>query len=121
MLDKYSKWIEENVTVAHGMCSSTTMRMQKEFPELTRVRGHYGHHTHWWLTTTEGEIVDPTKSQFMSQSEEYTPWVEGSPEPVGKCMNCGDYVWTNEFSTMVCSAECCKDLEREYNTPIRRY
>ena len=109
MQQAYENWIAVNVKDTYGNCVFVTLQMQKAFPSLIRVRGHYhcpvwGKRPHWWLKTDSGEIVDPTASQFPSQGGgRYVEWVEGSEEPTGKCLNCGDYVY--RFSTH-CSEKC---------------
>lgn len=111
-MDKYTQWIEKHITTsgeAYGNCDQITKKMAEEFPELTRVRGHYyciawGERTHWWLTTPEGKIIDPTAAQFSSQGRgTYIPWNEGDKEPTGKCPNCGEYSWDHQD---FCSDEC---------------
>jgi len=71
--------------------------MVAAFPELKRVRGHYvtgrKEYPHWWCVTAEGTVVDPTAAQFDGLPGFYEPHVEGSPEPTGKCPNCGGYVY----------------------------
>ena len=108
----YDPWIHENVSdyqAAYGKCADITQRMVEAFPELTRVRGHYycpcwGEREHWWLTDLEGDIVDPTKSQFPSHGHgAYVPRDESQPEPTGKCPNCGDYCYNGDY----CCSESC--------------
>ena len=115
---RYAKWIAENVKgSALGRCKEVSLEMQKAFPELLLVRGHYydpvwGERMHWWLKTEDGEIIDPTKSQFPSKGEApYIEWIEGSKEPVGKCMNCGEYCYDDPN---VCSTECSELLMARY-------
>ena len=100
MKPEYQDWIDANVRECYGKCAEVTRAMQAAFPELIRVRGHYGEHAHWWLTTARGEIIDPTRSQFPFLGE-YEPWLEGSTEPTGICPNCGDYAYNNYT--------CCSD------------
>jgi len=108
---KYQRWIEENVTESYGMCKEVTLSMSKEFPELIRIRGHYydylwGERQHWWLETTLGVRIDPTKDQFPSKgTAEYVPWVEGSQEPTGKCPNCGDLIYDGGYTHEECHEE----------------
>jgi len=105
----YSEWIVINVIDPVSTCREVTMEMEKEFPELTRVRGHYhcwiwGVREHWWLFDPAGNVVDPTRAQFPSRGDGvYVPWNEGAPEPTGKCANCGDYVF--DGSTL-CGESC---------------
>lgn len=112
--ERYEKWISENIRESYGKCSEATLRMNEEFPELKRVRGHYycpiwGEREHWWLVDFEGNVVDPTKSQFPSRGiGHYEPWNEGDPEPTGMCANCGELIY--DGNTTVCSEQC----HREY-------
>jgi len=107
-MNKYEQWIKDNVTETYGKCSEVTLRMQKAFPELIRVRGHYycyawGEREHWWLTLDE-KIIDPTSSQFPSKGfGDYIPWDESQPEPTGKCPNCGEYCYEGRT---LCSEDC---------------
>jgi len=118
MDDKYEQWIEQNVSDnCIGQCAEITTAMMVAFPELRRVRGHHydaiwGRRQHWWLTTPDNIIVDPTASQFPGRgSGEYCEWDEGKPEPTGKCMNCGDYCFDNKI---VCSPGCEAELMAAY-------
>jgi hypothetical protein len=98
-----------------GKCQVATDAMLKAFPELAQVRGFVfnskgGLGAHWWLTTPEGEIVDPTVSQFeggIAVYEPYDPEKHG-PLPTGRCLNCGDYVYKSEQDT--CSKECASEI-----------
>lgn len=112
--DLYGEWIAANyptAELAYGQCDAATQRMASVFPELTRVRGHYvdgvwGERCHWWLTTRDGTIVDPTAAQFPSAGlGEYMPWSEGNDEPSGKCPNCGGYVYGGGT---LCSDTCAR-------------
>lgn len=114
-MNGYAEWITVNVGQANvfGLCAGYTLRMLDAFPELTRVRGHYydsawGERAHWWLVTPDGEIVDPTASQFPSQgSGVYVPWEEGAEEPCGRCINCGDESFRSRGGdASVCSENC---------------
>ncbi len=118
MLKKYREWISENVQNAYGKCAEVTNEMAVAFPELVRVRGHYycwvwGERSHWWLVDENGSIVDPTAEQFPSKGNgEYVQWIDGTPEPTGKCANCGNLVYNGDTCcSEICSAEyvrfCC--------------
>lgn len=109
---KYVAWIARRVPnrlTAQGQCELISAEMAEAFPELTRVRGHYycpywGERAHWWLKTDEGQIIDPTCSQFPSDGNgEYVEWNEGDPEPTGKCPNCGEFC----FDGGTCCSESC--------------
>lgn len=122
--DKYQVWIGQHVPdfqAAYGKCAEVTLAMQAVFPELVRVRGQYhcliwGERDHWWLTDPEGNIVDPTASQFPSGGlGEYVPHVEGAPEPTGPCMNCGGKCYDG---LSACSEPCARELEAYYGCPF---
>jgi hypothetical protein len=110
MNGQYLDWIAANVTGdGYGKCKEVTEKMASAFPELTRVRGHYycpwwGERAHWWLTTPDGDIVDPTKTQFPSRGMgHYEPWDETAQAPTGKCPNCSGYCYNHQTC---CSDEC---------------
>lgn len=102
--------------VLRGWCRSAVEEMVRAFPELRKARGHYAGREHWWCVAPDGIIWDPTAKQFWIQGAyvEYT-----GPDPVGKCMNCGDYVWTMEQSgtSAACSPDCLRELEHYYSNP----
>ena len=111
----YEEWMAD-VGHPEGRCEEVTLQMQEVFPELERVRGHYhcwewGKREHWWLTDPDGEILDPTALQFPSfGAGEYEPWNEGDPEPRGKCLNCGKYVYESNFCNDTCRRAFMLDL-----------
>lgn len=102
----------------YGKCAEITLQKQKQHPELKRIRGHYdcpiwGKRKHWWLIDIDGKIIDPTKAQFPSKGiGKYIPWIEGSPEPTGKCLECGDYTFNSQH---FCSSECERKTLWAYN------
>lgn len=112
-MNKYQKWIADYVAkhaTEHwpltGSCQRTSKCMAKEFPELILCRGYYNGHTHWWLKTVDGDIYDPTIVQFARydyKEHEYEEY--HGPDPIGKCYNCGEWVWTTEFHGLCCE-EC---------------
>ena len=102
---KYQNYINDlNITYekAYGNCKKVCEKMNKQFPELILTRGHYycavwGERMHWWLQTTEGEIIDPTATQFPTKGHGvYDQWDETQKEPTGKCPNCGEYCYEGE-------------------------
>ena len=96
--------------VLKGTCGWAVDQMVAAFPELRRVRGHYGFTPHWWCVAPDGVIWDPSQRQFQVAAAyvEYT-----GPDPIGKCMNCGDLIWTGT-RTSACSDECERELEFYY-------
>lgn len=107
MKPEYQAWIREHVGESYGKCADATEAMLTAFPELLRVRGHYycsawGERAHWWLVDTDGNVIDPTASQFPSKgSGEYVPWDESRQEPTGRCPNCGGHCYNWDT--------CCSD------------
>ena len=110
----YQEWINQ-VTDVTGTCREVTKMMAKEFPELRRVRGCYfcwtwGEREHWWLMDGD-EVIDPTKDQFPSKGTgTYEEWPEGTPEPTGKCPNCGEYCYDGEQVHNHCHDEFVRSL-----------
>jgi hypothetical protein len=128
MLRKYQEWIAEYVKrtpFPRGQCINASREMREAFPELIEVRGHvycaWGKDGHVWLTTPQGEILDPTRGQFPG-SVEYHPWKPGCEVEVGRCMNCGEYIWESVDSLDnvkrkdICSPECAKAFEASLNS-----
>ena len=80
MKKEYADWIE-GYLASHphgvvGMCAYASNLMMATFPELQLhggfVKTPLGVDLHYWLTSPEGEIVDPTESQFGKlQPEDY--------------------------------------------------
>lgn len=109
MQEKYANWIE-NWLKNHDpylKCAEATNEMIVAFSELKRIRGHVitecGHERpHWWLVDENGDIVDPTESQFAFIAM-YIPYDESFGEPTGKCPHCGKLCYDHRFC---CSDEC---------------
>jgi|AMWB02.1.fsa_nt_gi hypothetical protein len=98
-----SEWLQNNDP--HLKCATATLEMVSAFPELTRIRGHVWlcggyERPHWWCIDKNGDVVDPTASQFNGIVM-YEPWDESLPEPTGVCANCGGYTYNH--------ATCCSD------------
>ena len=120
-MSKYDAWIKANVQgTGAGRCKEETLAMLAAFPELTRIRGHYhddscGRRAHWWLTTPDNKIVDPTSMQFPSKGDgRYEPWVEGAPEPTGMCVECGEDTYNDEyFCSETCATLCLRSMQKD--------
>lgn len=129
-LKRYEDWIatyllKDGHNCGYGRCDVATKLMLRAFPELTRVAGHVstasmGRRAHWWCTTPEGAIVDPTAAQFGAV-EAYHPFKPGETVRVGTCMNCGDGIWKPcqdlkepPPSDCSCSLECERALMALY-------
>lgn len=126
-MTKYDKWIKRwcEANQAYGGCAKAATELVEAFPELTAVKGHaytdWGKRAHWWTTTAEGKVIDPTASQFGVVFE-YEPWESGSEVLVGKCMDCGAEIWV-EVQTLdepppqqtFCDEACQKATEAYLN------
>lgn len=127
MKPQYAAWIAANVPTyetAFGRCHAVTEYMVKDFPELQRVYGIYhcpiwGDRWHRWCVTPEGEIVDPTAKQFPSLGQfAYEPITDEAKMPVGKCANCGEYIYVYYDGT-VCSDACGKEFVASLYAQVR--
>ena len=124
MKKKYLKWIQNNVENTYGECKNYSEKMLIQFPELKLIRGHYlcgvwGEREHWWLMDEDNNIIDPTAAQFPTKGHcVYRPWDESCEEPIGKCINCGGYVFSGEFGTEMCSKKCADEYMAYLNAPI---
>lgn len=128
MINKYREWIEKYIA-SHkfivGLCASATQNMCKEFPELKRVPGHVIFadgtiHEHWWCEEESGNIIDPTAKQWQLMPVEYVAWKPGDEVCIGRCMNCGDYIYgtpesLNGSRKEICSDECYDDYANSLN------
>lgn len=121
----YGEWIAANVQdTGYGQCAAVTLMMVAKFPELMRVRGHYldvvwGPREHWWCVTSDGKIVDPTAAQFPTAGTgHYEPWTDGDEEPIGKCLECGEYCWESQRGT---DNFCCQKHEMAYMRYLNTY
>lgn len=127
---KYYDWIANWLCTQKsvwGFCKQGAQEMQKQFLELTVVPGWVstiaGDRDHWWCETADGEIIDPTASQFKEMRIgifRYRKFQPGDKVRVGKCMNCGTEIWlpvqslteSPEFPPGV--SNCCCSLDCEY-------
>lgn len=121
MKDSYKDWIADYVEGdGYGQCKEVTEAMAAAFPELAQVKGHYycftwGEREHRWLKTADGEVVDPTATQFPSKGTgEYVELDETAPRPTGKCPNCGEYCYDGKYC---CSDRCHDEYVAYCNNP----
>lgn len=119
MRKEYKNWIDiynKSHNIVSGFCLSASSLMIKDFPELILCRGYttdlyYNKRTHWWCKTIDGEIIDPTVSQFFKDGIEFDLKYEEYDEDLhgrlatGKCMDCGNYLYDDE---QFCNDECEK-------------
>ncbi|HEY6019200.1 MAG TPA: hypothetical protein VIY48_04655 [Candidatus Paceibacterota bacterium] len=96
-----------------GKCKELVDAVIASDPSLTAVRGHYfcpiwnTEEPHWWATTPDGKIVDPSAKQFPSKGNGmYTPFNGLVP-----CAECGaemkeDEVARTEGRYGFCSTKC---------------
>jgi len=122
---QYAEWIKAYVDrTPHllGRCKDAVDEMHAAFPELRPAKGYaqtlsWGERDHWWLVAENGAIVDPTEAQFPGGIFHYREWLPGSLTRVGKCMDCGEYIWrcadTLEAATVTfCDEDCAARFER---------
>jgi hypothetical protein len=118
----YDNWINKNYPTpdsAIAKCADVTLKMQKAYPWLERVRGVVhtinGEHLHWWLEChLIDRIIDPTAKQFTLISF-YEKLPDEDPRcifPRKKCMNCGVEFFSQYFA---CSKRCDKELEEAFS------
>lgn len=85
---------ENGYRLLAGKCKLVCEAIAKADPQWTLTRGHYvctvwGPRAHWWLTSKDGVVYDPTVFQFPAPRM-------GSYEP---------------FSGRVSCAECGKEMD----------
>lgn len=113
MLDKYENWIQSYTGDIHRKCIEVSTGMQQVFPELRIVKGlvriidNDRWYEHQWCISPDGRIIDPTRMQWVMIIE-YKEITENDPQPTGKCMNCGEFLFDRgyEEDNFVCSKEC---------------
>jgi hypothetical protein len=105
---EYMKGLNLTSETAFGQCKKICEEMNKVFPELKLIRGHYfcpiwEERGHWWLVNHNNDIIDPTAIQFPSKGEGlYIPWDESQAEPTGKCPNCGELIFDGRYVHKEC-------------------
>lgn len=115
----YSEWIkmlEQSGTDLKNKCTKYSKEMAEIFPELRATSGWIvskagGKTEHWWTVDKDGNIYDPTVKQFSFEVSHYEEYL--GPHPIGKCANCGDWVFeTNSFCG---GGACSEDCEQVLN------
>lgn len=123
MRTEYQEWIDVHYPSqkeAYGQCRQAVEKMKAQFPELLIKCGFaetdIGQRTHFWCETLSGDIVDPTKRQFLwvFEYEALPPDHPARLYPPRKCMNCGVEKY-QEFWSGACSDKCGKELEEFLN------
>ena len=125
----YAEWITSYVTSVNGhtlgKCGHATAAMKLQFPELRIVCGFahcaWGARQHWWCVAPDGQIIDPTASQFPGVFE-YEELDLKDPTtrarvPTGPCYWCGEDCFDPWYS--VCSQECNDKAMAELNRELR--
>ena len=94
-------------------CAEATLAMVRDFPSLVRVRGHVMingvERSHWWCESRDGWTIDPTAHQWDPRPGMYRKWEEGSEEPHGKCINCGNLLFRGNGADSNFCQECRMD------------
>lgn len=97
MKEQYLAWIrtykKENKSV-RGKCVEASQLMREAFPELVLVPGYCNGAEHMWLKDGEGNIVDPTASQFQKPLQ-YEEWKPGNGVRFSCCPDCGADIYVH--------------------------
>jgi len=112
-IDEDISKIENHYAHFAGKCYLYVWQWWQRNNQLLVQAGFYecpfwGSRTHWWLIDENGEVFDPTCSQFPSRGMgEYIPLHEASVS----CCKCGQYVPTHligywHHNHNVCSDRC---------------
>jgi hypothetical protein len=111
MKQEWLNWIDsypgQKILRSREVCNE----MREEFSGLHLVQGYidvgYGRPLHhWWLVSKEGEIVDPTTSQYPPILR-YEEWDETSPPSSGRCLNCKSFTFDGSH---FCNQGCEKQF-----------
>jgi hypothetical protein len=120
----YVDWIIEHYPtpeLAAGQCQKASHRMVEAFPELALVRGHafVGNRDrpHWWCRTPDGKYVDPTAHQWEYAIAAYTPLPLDHEDPVGKCIECGCWLYKSRFDSIYHCQDCYPTTSRQTRSP----
>lgn len=114
---KYNEWIDNYTGNIYRKCKEVSKEMQRVFPELEICKGlvkiseNSKWYQHQWLKTNFGVIVDPTAGQWMV-IEEYREIKKGDDEPIGKCSNCGEFVFGRFVDSLFCSDNCSHEYAK---------
>lgn len=119
MLDCYQQWINNYSGDIFRKCKEVSLEMQSVFPELRIAKGlvqiieNNKWYQHQWCVDQTDNIVDPTARQWQAIIA-YKEIKDTDPKPVGKCMNCGEFVFSDsKFGVDVCSKQCYDSMISE--------
>lgn len=85
--------------------------MVQAFPELRIAKGmvltieKMEWYQHQWCVDQDNRIVDPTADQW-TKIIEYKEIKSEDAKPIGKCPNCGEWIFEGGYSTDICSEKC---------------
>ncbi len=111
---KYKNWIDNYSGTIYRKCKEVSEEMKFRFPELiickglVRITENNKWYQHQWLKDEFDNIIDPTVKQWMG-IEEYKEIKEDDLKPIGKCGNCGEWVFGRFINSLFCSDECSLD------------
>lgn len=134
MNPSYAEWIAAYVArqpegFVRGKCKEAAKEMAAAFPELRVAAGFvyctWGRDEHFWCVTSDGELVDPTESQFQAVFN-YEELDLNDPKtrdivPIGKCMNCGEETYVGSLGSDICSQSCHDSFVAYLNSAEGRY
>jgi len=117
-MNDYDLWILNYKGDIFRKCKEVSEEMKLVFPELRIAKGlvqiieNMKWYQHQWLVDEEDNIVDPTARQWQCIMQ-YKEIKAGDAYPVGKCMNCGEIVFSNsKFGSNCCSKKCYRILSK---------
>ena len=119
--NKYTDWINNYTGDIYRKCVEVTKEMVLLFPELHIVKGmvtimeNDKDYQHQWLVDSEGNIVDPTAHQWLGIVK-YKEIKEEDDKPIGKCIECGEWVYGCFVGGVCCSSVCLMIATRALNT-----
>jgi len=121
---EYKEWIADiPLKDSFGKCKEQSNRMQMKFPELLIAKGfvilsNMKKYQHMWLKDEDGNVIDPTAKQYTGYAvHSYQEIGEDDPVPVGKCVNCGEFIMSNKSEyNPLCSSECYEDYATYLNS-----
>ena len=105
------------------ICRYQCLEFSKKFAEkfgLKVVPGFYEindyPHEHWWCVDDNGQVIDPTATQF-SKGGTYSPHSEGKHKArIGACPECGTDLFEGDGD--FCGEECFDSYVRYCNSVI---
>lgn len=127
----YETWtaayLARNNNFVRGKCQTAVKEMCAAFPELRPARGfvtcYWGEDQHWWCVTPNGDIVDPTATQFggtvMYEELDMSNPRHRDRVPIGKCAYCGALTFARSYSQDFCEVSHATAFADALNQELR--